>query len=121
MKIFRYKRKSLVLAIMVYIEIAEEVKNYEVVERGNQRYDALGLLTNNRTLIMVVTGREPSSGCPGFNREVVGDKDVIIEVEEQLVLDALTTGVLAVMLMVEVVMALMLLLLVARDEVLNIF
>jgi hypothetical protein len=57
---------------------------------------------------------------PNLKREVVEDEDTITGSEELLMLDAFTAGVLVVMLAMEVTVALMLLL-VARDELLNIF
>jgi hypothetical protein len=57
---------------------------------------------------------------PNLKREVVEDEDTMTGAEELLMLDAFTAGVLVVMLAMEVTVALMLLL-VARDELLNIF
>lgn len=58
---------------------------------------------------------------PNLKREVVGDEDVVTEAEELLLLDTFTAMVLVVMLVLKVAGALMLLLLVARVELLNIF
>lgn len=84
-------------------------------------------------LLLVSTGSEPDDDTgklvdggvePNLKKEVIGDEDVITWVEELLLLDAITAGVLVVMLeLVEVATKLMLLLLLlaGRVEVLNIF
>lgn len=81
---------------------------------------------------LVSTGSEPEDDTgkltddgkgvdPTLKREVVGDEEVVTEAEELLLLDAFTAMVLVVMLVLKVAGALMLLLLVARVELLNIF
>lgn len=80
---------------------------------------------------LVSTGSEPDDTGkltdddkgvdPALKREVVGDEEVVTEAEELLLLDAFTAMVLVVMLVLKVAGALMLLLLVARVELLNIF
>lgn len=76
---------------------------------------------------MVSTGSEDGTGKladgegvdPNLKKEVVGDEDFIIWVEELLLLDANIAGLLDVMpLLVDVAVAL---LLAAGDELLNIF
>lgn len=78
---------------------------------------------------LVSTGSEPEDDTgkldgkgvdPNLKRETVGDEDINPEAEELLLLDATTAGVLLVVMEVAVALKL-LLLLVASDELLNIF